>query len=155
MSKGFVFKLLLILSLAAAAVLWILTITMPDTFGHLNIGLWAIVIIAGGWGIAFLLRGLLSKTASTPVTLKRLWIIFGAALVIIAVITCVNIFAWDNKLVMPIIALGAVLGLIISLFATGGKKWDQGDNQNVGYKDYRTRKKEQEEAERKENENKD
>jgi lysylphosphatidylglycerol synthetase-like protein (DUF2156 family) len=157
MSKSFLFKLLLILSLAAAAVLWILSVALPDTFGGLPIGMWAIVIVAGGWGVTFVLRALFSKTSALPVTLKRLWVIMGFVLIVIAVLTLVNIFAWDNKLILPIIAIAGVAALLIMLFATGGKKWDEGDNKKVGYEDYRTRKarQEREEAAARERENED
>ncbi len=152
MNRSFLFKLLLILSLAAAAVLWVLTLTV-DAFKDYNIGLWAIAIISGGWGVAFVLRALFSKTSALPVTLKRFWVIAGIALVLVSVLTFVNIFAWDNKLILPIVALAGVAALLVMLFATGGKKWDAGDNQQAGYKDYWARRKEKEAREEEERKN--
>ena len=57
MSKHFFTKLLIALAWLAAAVLWLLSVIKPDTFGFFNIN-WAIVVICGTAGIAFLFRGL-------------------------------------------------------------------------------------------------
>ena len=35
-------------------------------------------------------------------------------------------------------------GIVLGVLVTGGKKWDEGDNQKVGYKTYRERKAEEE-----------
>ena len=53
MSKHFFTKLLIALAWLAAAVLWLLSVIKPDTFGFFNIN-WAIVVICGTAGIAFL-----------------------------------------------------------------------------------------------------
>ena len=45
---------------------------------------------------------------------------------------------------MPIIAIVVTVALLLGFVAVGGKKWDQGDNQNVGYKNYYQRKAEEE-----------
>jgi len=148
MSKNFMFKLLLGLSLLAAAVLWLLTVVMPDTFGELQIGYWAIVIVAGGWGAGFILRGLFSKTNSMPAPLKKLWVFVGSGLALLAILVLIKIFAWPEDMILPIIAIVLASALILVLFATGGKRWDQGDNQNAGYKNYRQRKAEEEKKNR-------
>jgi len=41
------------------------------------------------------------------------------------------------------------------MLSVGGKKWDAGDNQKAGYKNYDARKREQEALEEKENRKKD
>ena len=38
--------------------------------------------------------------------------------------------------------------MFVGVFFTGGKKWDAGDNQATGHKDYHTRKAEELEAKR-------
>ena len=143
MSKSFMFKLLLGLSVLAAAVLWLLSIVMPETFGAgvLNVGAWAILIVSGGWAVAFILLGLFGKNVGT---FKKMQIYFGAALAFVAIIMLIKIFAWPDNIILPIIAVVAVAGLLLGMIAVGGKKWDQGDNQNVGYKNYRQRKADEE-----------
>ena len=54
--------------------------------------------------------------------------------------------------IVPIIASAVTVVVLLCRLAVGGKKWDQADNENVGYKDYRTRKREEEERKRQENE---
>ena len=53
-------------------------------------------------------------------------------------------------MVIPIIALVAAVGLLLTILFTGGKKWDEGDNQKVGYKNYYERKAEEEKQAEKE-----
>ena len=120
MSKHFFTKLLLALAWLAAAVLWLLSVILPDRFGFFNLN-WAIVIVCGTGGLALLLRGTFSGKTGV---LKKGDLFLGAGLLVIAVIV-------------------AVAG-VLSVRATGGKKWDEGDNQKVGYKDYRARKAEEE-----------
>lgn len=115
----------------AAAVLWLLSVLMEETFGWFSLG-WAITIVAGVFGIMFVLRGLFSKSAGP---LKKLYIYFGAALIAVAVFALIGELAVKkDNLVMPIIAVVVTAALLLGFLAVGGKKWDQGDNQNVGYK---------------------
>ena len=67
-------------------------------------------------------------------------------------------------LCMIFCGLGSAYGLykagtaaagVLSVFATKGKKWDEGDNQKAGYKDYRARKAEAERDEEKDSGEKD
>ena len=83
-------------------------------------------------------------------TMKRL----GAVLVVAGVLALVGTFI-DTKLVLPIIAIVVTVAVLLCVLATGGKKWDEADNTKVGYKDYRTRKREQEEREARERDRKD
>lgn len=141
MSKNFVFKFVLALVAVAAAVLWLLSVLMEETFGWFSLG-WAITIVAGVFGIMFVLRGLFSKSAGP---LKKLYIYFGAALIAVAGFALIGELAVKkDNLVMPIIAVVVTAALLLGFLAVGGKKWDQGDNQNVGYKNYYQRKAEEE-----------
>ncbi|MCL2062613.1 MAG: hypothetical protein FWH03_08350 [Firmicutes bacterium] len=152
MKKGFMFKLLLILSLAAAALLWILQVAevIPE---NIPVGMWAIVIAAGGWGVAFVCRALFSKNTSIPPVMKRVSVIIGIGLILVAVLGIVNIYQWGEKWVLPIVAIAGVTALLVMLFATGGQGQNTGDNQKVGYKDYWARRAEKEAQEKKDQEN--
>ena len=102
---------------------------------------WAATIAAGVLGVAFVGRGLFGKTAGP---LKKLWIFFGAAFLVVAVITLACEIAMPSKIVMPVIAIVLAVALLLGFIAVGGKKWDAGDNQKVGYKNYYQRKAEEE-----------
>jgi hypothetical protein len=141
MSKNFLTKILIALAWVATAVLWLLSVVMPDTFGFFNLN-WAVVVICGTGGLALLLRGLFSKKTGV---LKKTDIYFGAFLLIIAAVSVAFAIALPKKVVWPILAIILAVAGLLSVLATGGKKWDAGDNQKVGYKDYRTRKAEEEE----------
>lgn len=146
MSKNLIYKLLGAIIVIAAVVLWILSLTVPETFGFFSLA-WAGVVICGGLGLILLLQGCFQKNIST---LKKLKIWFGVALIICAVLCLVSELAIPDNLVIPIIALVAAVGLLLTILFTGGKKWDEGDNQKVGYKNYYERKAEEEKQAEKE-----
>ena len=73
MSKNLIYKLLGAIIVIAAVVLWILSLTVPETFGFFSLA-WAGVVICGGLGLILLLQGCFQKNIST---LKKLKIWFG------------------------------------------------------------------------------
>ena len=127
-----VFRLIMALSLLAGAVLWLLSV-IPGTadifaFEHGSVGQWAGVIIAGGWAIAFILRGMLVKS-SVPL-IQRMWIFFGIGLALITGLILVEVFTWSVP-VMPIVAVALALAFVVSLIVVGGRRWDMGDNEKA------------------------
>ncbi len=137
MSKKLLFKVLAALCFIAVAVVWLLS-----AVGVIEVNLsWLIAVFAFALALLYIIYGLISKTVGT---FKKMYILLGAALVIAGILALVGTFI-DSKLVLPIIAIVITVAVLLCILAVGGKKWDQGDNENVGYKDYRTRKKEEEE----------
>lgn len=148
------FRFTLGLVAVVVAVMWLLSV-IPGTkeaMGWFTLG-WAITIIAGVFGLAFIFRGLFGKNFGP---LKKLNIYFGAGFILVAVFSMIGELAIEDKqsLVIPIIAVVVTVALLLGFVAVGGKKWDQGDNQNVGYKNYYQRKAEEEKAAKKNNEEK-
>lgn len=146
MSKNFLFRFLVAAGLLGAAVLWLLAaLKVLDPFNWL----WTVVVLAGAWGVAFLFRGMFSKGN----TVLKKWNIFaGAGLAVIAIIALILALAVVNltaQLVIAIIATAFAAAILLGVVFTGGKKWDQGDNQKVGYKNYYQRKEEEEKAAKK------
>lgn len=146
MSKNMFFKLFLGLSILAAAVVWLITVVSPDTFGDINVASWAVLIVSACWGVAFIINGLAKNDVGI---FKKFDVLLGAGFLVIALFMVVNIFAIDDAVVLPIIAIIVAAAMILCMLAVGGKKWDQGDNQNAGYKNYRQRKAEEEERKKK------
>ena len=140
MSKKFLFGLIVCLLIVAIAVLWLLSALGVEEMKWFTLG-WAATIAAGVLGVAFVGRGLFGKTAGP---LKKLWIFIGAAFLVVAVITLACEIAMPSKIVMPVIAIVLAVALLLGFIAVGGKKWDAGDNQKVGYKNYYQRKAEEE-----------
>lgn len=147
MSKKFLFRFCLGLFAVAAAVLWLLSVVAEKSFGWFSFG-WAVVVVSGGFGLTFVLKGLLERNT---VVVKKWSIYLGAAMLILCAVTLIGELAFTDKLVAPIIALVVTVALLLGYVAVGGKKWDQGDNQNAGYKSYYQRK---EEEQQKKNEEK-
>ncbi len=143
MGRNLVYKVLGALVILAAAVLWILSLTVPETFGFFSLA-WAGVVLCGGLGLLMLIQGCLQKNVST---IKKLKIWFGIALLICAVLCLISELAIPGNLIIPIIAVMVAFGLLITILATGGAKWDEGDNHKAGYKNYFERKKEEEKSE--------
>lgn len=147
MSKKFLFRFCLGLFAVAAAVLWLLSVVAEKSFGWFSFG-WAVVVVSGSFGLTFVLKGLLERNT---VVVKKWSIYLGAAMLIVCAVTLIGELAFTDKLVAPIIALVVTVALLLGYVAVGGKKWDQGDNQNAGYKSYYQRK---EEEQQKKNEEK-
>lgn len=141
MSKNILFKVMIGLIFIAVAVVWLLS-----AMGIIEVSLsWIIAAFAGALGIMFILKGLFAKNLGM---FKKMNILFGAGLIVAGIFALVGTIIDDN-LVMPIIAIVITVAILLTVLATGGKKWDQADNQNVGYKNYYERKKEAEEQAKK------
>ena len=136
MSKKILFKVAVALIFVAAAVVWLLSVLMPDSFAGLNLS-WVIAAACGALGVLYILRGLFTKTLTF---LKKAYIIVGSVFIVAGVLALVGTFI-EAKLVLPIIAIVLTVCGLLCILAVGGKKWDTADNQKVGYKDYRQRKK--------------
>jgi len=140
MSKTFLFKLVIGLALVVAAVLWLLSVTMKNEFWWFNLA-WAGVIFSGVAGVAFIMRGVFSKTDHIT---KKFYVYFGAGLLVVALLCLTFAILVPKDIIWPIIAIIIAVGLLLGMIAVGGKKWDTGDNHKVGYKNYRQRKAEEE-----------
>lgn len=142
MGRNLWYKLLGAVFVLVAVVLWILSLTVPETFGFFSLA-WAGVIICGGLGLIMIMQGCFQKNANT---IKKLKIWFGIILVVCGILCLVSELAIPDNLVIPIIALVVAVGLIITIIASRGAKWDEGDNHKAGYKNYFERKAEEEKA---------
>jgi len=142
MSKKLLFKVLVGLLFVAMAVTWLLSEIMPEQFADIELA-WLITVFACALGALFIVRGLFGKNVSVA---KKMNIFAGCVLIVAGVLALVGTFIAEN-LILPIIAIGLTVMVLLSVLAVGGKKWDSGDNQKVGYKNYYQRKKEQEEKE--------
>ena len=141
-SKNILTKLLLSFVILAAAVLWLLSIleATKDTFGWFSLA-WAVVMITGVSGVVLIVSGIFNKNI---VTLKKMRIFFGAGLLIAALFALSWAIFMPGEIILPIIAIVFAAAVFVAIIATGGKKWDQGDNKNIGYKNYHQRKAEEE-----------
>lgn len=150
MSRKILGKLLMLLAVLAALIIWLITLISPNTFGQFKAA-YALAIICGAWGITFLLLGLFSKT---NVITKKLDFFIAIGFLVATVFAVFASFGLDDKFIGVIVLIVIVAGLILGLLGTGGKAWDEGDNQKVGYKNYYERKadeeKEKAKAEKKE-----
>ena len=139
MSKKLFFKVGVALVFVAAAVVWLLSVLLPEQFGAINLS-WVIAAACGLLGLLFLLRGIFEKSLTF---VKKLHVVVACVLFVAAVLALVGTFI-DTKLALPIIAIVITVCALIAVLAVGGKKWDTADNEKVGYKTYRERKEEEE-----------
>ena len=140
MNKSFLWKFLFAFGILAVAVLWLLKILVPETFGFFNVS-WGVTFLGAFFGTSFILRGLLQKNLTVA---KKTYIYLGAGFLIVAVFALVTVVALPDNSLTAIIAVIVAAALLLGVVATGGKKWDSGDNKQVGYKNYYQRKKEEE-----------
>lgn len=136
MSKNLIFKVLVGLLFVGVAVVWLLS-AMDIIEVNLS---WVIALFAGGLGVVFILKGIFQKNLGI---VKRFNILIGAAFIVAGVLALVGTFI-DTKLVLPIIAIIITVAMLLMVLVVGGKKWDHGDNQSAGYKNYYERKKDEE-----------
>lgn len=130
MSKKMFVRLLVGLAFLAAAVLFLLSELMPDTFGGFNLA-WAGLIFSGVSGLAFLFSALGTKNS---VTLKKLNLLLSAALLVVAVLCLVFALALPDNLVLPIILVVLAAVLVLGILITGGKNGTKGITTKSGIK---------------------
>ena len=140
MSKKFLIRLLVGLSFLAAAVFYLLSALDVEPFTQFNLA-WAGLLFSGVSGLAFLLGALTTKNSTQ---LKKLQVLLGTILLIVAALCLISALALPDNLVLPICLVVAAAGLVLGLLFTGAKNWDTADNQKVGYKNYYQRKAEEE-----------
>ena len=140
MSKNFLFKLLIGLIILAGPVLWLLSLVLPDTFGWFNLS-YAVALVFGGVGLLLLLKGVFKKD---NVVFKKANIWLGMGLLVVTLLSIASAIALPDNWILPIICVMAALAIVLGIIGTGGKKWDTGDNQKAGYKNYHQRKAEEE-----------
>lgn len=127
-----------------AAVFYLLSELLPAQFGGFNLA-WAGVLFAGASGLALLLSAVWSKG---PVTIKKVQLALSCLLLLVAVGCLVAALVIPENLILPIVLVVIAFFVVIGLLAVGAKKWDEGDNQKEGYKNYYRRKAEEDEGKR-------
>lgn len=148
--KNTIFKIIIGLVILAAAVVWLLSVLLPEQFKNVKLS-WVLAAAFAVIALVFLFKGLLVKGLTF---VKKLNIIVGGIFIVAAVLALVDQFI-AAKLVLPIIAVVVALCGLLCVIAVGGKSYDTADNEKVGYKTYRERKAEEEAAEKLEELNKD
>ncbi|MDR2822104.1 MAG: hypothetical protein LBV58_00950 [Acholeplasmatales bacterium] len=145
MSKNLLSKLVIGFAALAAVVLWILSIALKEQFGWYSLN-WGIVIVSVAAGLVLFLGGLFEKNVGV---IKKTKVYIGLGLIFIGFVALVpTIFAQEDEFWgqygVALIAALVVVAWIFGVISVGGKKWDQGDNKNAGYKTYSQRKAEEE-----------
>ncbi len=136
MNRKFLTRSLMAFALVVASVLYLLSVCVPEKFDFFNLA-WAGLIVSGAWGVIILLDGVFER--NIPVV-KRFKILAGAGLIVCGVVCAVMACLVPQNLVVPIIVLVVAVAILLGVLATGGKKWDEGDNQKIGYENYFQRK---------------
>ena len=131
----FIFNVVNVFGLVLGCLFWLLSAVAPDTFGWFNFAS-AVTLICGIWGLSFILQGAITKEDTV---MKRSRVIIGALFLIISAISLIWSISLPGEIVLPLVCFVVSLVLFASIFITGGKKWDEADNQKEGYKTYRER----------------
>lgn len=140
MSKNIFVKLLVALAFLAAAVFFFLSVLEVEPFTEFSAS-WAGVIFAGVSGLALLFSAIGTKNSTQ---LKKMKLFFSAALLVVALVCLIFALALPENWILPLILILVGVMLVLGVLITGGKKWDTGDNQKAGYKNYYQRKAEEE-----------
>ena len=140
MSKKLFVRLLVALSFLAAAVFFFLSVLEVEPLTEFSAS-WAGVIFAGVSGLALLFSAIGTKNSTQ---LKKMQIFLSAGLLVVALVCLISALALPDNWVLPLILILLGVMIVLSVLITGGKKWDEGDNHKVGYKNYYQRKAEEE-----------
>ncbi len=148
MDKRILSRIFLPLVLVVLAVLWFLAQYLPDNNALSWFSLsWATTIFLTAAGLKYILGGIFMT--SKGVIARRMTIIAGAVILVLALICLTSAIALPKNIIAPIIAIILTAAIFVGILVTGGKKWDTADNQKIGYKNYHQRKAEEEKAESK------
>jgi peptidoglycan/LPS O-acetylase OafA/YrhL len=140
MKKFASYKIILAFVAVVVAALWV-TATITKTMEWFTFGV-ACAILSGAAAVTFFFRAFIGEN----VVIKKSLLLVSGAFAVICTITIINEFAFNKNYIIPIIALIGALCLFFGYVLTGGRRWDTGENQKVGYKTYRERKAEEEKA---------
>ncbi len=138
MQKRHIFTVVNLAVLVFALALWVIAVALPEDLPGFGFA-WVAFIVSAAWGVSFTVRVFVEK----QVILKKSWAIFASIFYVVAAGALIGALALPGKLVVPILCLAAAVALLVSSLLLGGKKWDEGDNQKPGYKNYYERKEEE------------
>ena len=133
-------RLLVALFFLAGVVFFFLSVLEIEPFTEFSAS-WAGVIFAGVSGLALLFGAIGTKNSTQ---LKKMQIFLSAGLLVVALVCLIFALALPEDWILPLIFILLGVMLVLSVLITGGKKWDEGDNHKVGYKNYYQRKAEEE-----------
>lgn len=138
MDKKFLSRILVTTVILAAAVLWLLSVIpgTQDMFSWFSLA-WAAVMLAGALGVKYLLSGIFG---GGDVVSKKTCLWVGAAFLVLTLFCLTWAIAMPDEWIAPLIAIILAGALFLGVLFTGGRKWDAGDNQKAGYKNYHQRK---------------
>ncbi|MDR1697981.1 MAG: hypothetical protein LBR37_03670 [Erysipelotrichaceae bacterium] len=145
MSKSFLKKFVYLLILLVVLIFVILNLAGVAAFSWFTPVL-AIAVLASGFGLVLVCTAFSKQYLLTT---RKIRAFIGGALLLLGILYIIMFFTplvdydWA-KIFWPVLGVVLVLVLMICLFVSGGKKWDAGDNQKAGYKNYHQRKAEAE-----------
>ncbi len=139
MKKKQIFTIVNLAALVFVAILWVISVAVPNSLPGFSFA-WASLIVTGVWGISYTARVFTEEQAM----MKTTWAIVAGIFYLAAAGSLIGALALPDSLVLPIICLAAAIALFVGSLVLGGRKWDEGDNQKPGYKNYFERKAEKE-----------
>ncbi len=151
MDKKILSRIFLPFVLVVLAGLWLAQVLVAKYYPDNNVMAWyslswATTIFLAAAGLKYVLGGVFMT--SKGVIARRMSIIAGSVILVLALICLTSAIALPRNIIAPIIAIILTAAIFVGILVTGGRKWDAGDNQRVGYKNYHQRKAEEEKAEK-------
>ncbi len=150
--KEKIFKIYPLSITLVALILWFIGLLGVEGLKFFTF-LYVALFFFGAYASSFLLRGIFLNNEDA--ILKRTMFILTGGFLVGFLISLVFVLPIEieNTLKVVVAAILVAVGVaaIISLLFRGSKKWDQGDNEKPGYKNYRERLAEEEKTKTVEN----
>lgn len=130
------FKGLTVLIILAALTFYVLGIIFPDTFAFFDLTK-SLILLTAGLGVVSFLKAIISKV--------NMYLIFAAILITGAAIytgLTYEILPANNEWLYFPIGAGLLLLFLFFRYLFNIRRWDAGDNEKLGYKNFRVRQKE-------------
>lgn len=141
MLKKLIYRGLAVLAFIAALTLFILGQVMPETMSMFTLPV-CIMILAAAWGLILLVKAVAAKLNT--------YLILSAVLLTGAAIWAgleYDILPDDKKWLYIPIGIGILAVFVFFRYIFNIRRWDAGDNEKLGYKNYRVRQQEKEQEE--------
>lgn len=141
MASKLVYRAFAVLAFIGALALYILGILIPETMGIFTLPI-CLMILAAAWGLILLVKSIAVK--------NNIYLILSAILITGSALWAgmtFEVLPADQQWIYIPIGIGILAVFAFFRYLFNIRRWDAGDNEKLGYKNYKVRQQEKEKEE--------